>query len=246
MKQSFPQARPTKELEQVLGHSFQNPSLLIEALTHPSRSNEVRDDSPQKRNYEQLEFLGDAILSFTVADYLYRHYSHLDEGILSSARKEVVEQEALQSYAKRISLGNYIFLGRGAQDLRKKSSVLENVFEALIGALYLDAGLPFAQSFILGFVQADIEKNIPNLVKYGSATDSKTRLQQFIQGDPKNRPELEYIVKDRQGPDHNPTFTCAVRLDGEEIGVGTGPSRQKAEEDAAQQALSLFASDNIQ
>jgi len=224
-------------LQEQIGHTFANPALLQTALTHPSRSNEAPVGSPARKNYEQLEFLGDAVLSFTVADYLYRHYAHLDEGILSSARKEVVEKDALQGYARQIDLGDYIAFGNGAQHLRETPSVLENVFEALIGALYMDAGLSVAQPFILRFVTADIEKAVPFLVRFGSATDYKTRLQQFVQEDHKNASHIEYVDIDRQGPDHQPVYTVAVLLDGQELAQGRGSSKKDAQQEAAHNAF---------
>ncbi len=237
--------KSSESLEAAIGHRFSDRTLLQTALTHPSRSNEAPAGSPQRDNYEQLEFLGDAVLSFTVADYLYRHYSHLDEGILSSARKEVVERQALQGYARTIDLGDYIAFGRGAQDLKEMPSVLENVFEALIGALYMDAGLATAQSFILHFVAQDIEKTVPLLTRFGSATDCKTRLQQFIQEDHRNASRIEYVDLARTGPDHNPTYTVGVFLDGQELAIGVGTSKKEAQQQAARNALRLFASDPV-
>lgn len=245
MKKKQPSYTPRRaqELEQEIGHCFANPDLLRTSLTHPSRSNEAPVGSPARQNYEQLEFLGDAVLSFTVADYLYRHYAHLDEGILSSARKEVVEKDALQGYARAISLGDYISFGNGAQHLRDTPSVLENVFEALIGALYMDAGLAVAQPFILRFIVADIERTVPFLVRFGSATDCKTRLQQFVQEDHKNASRIEYVDIGRTGPDHMPVYTVAVLLDGQEIATGSGSSKKDAQQEAARNALHLFASE---
>ncbi len=231
--------RSFSHLEDALGYTFSDKSLLLRALTHPSASNEVPHGQPPHPHYEQLEFLGDAVLSFTVADFLYHHFSHVPEGILSSARKSVVEQKALDTYARKLALGEYIFFGKGAQNLRSNPSTLENVFEALVGALYSDGGIDIARAFVLRFTEEDLLRLVPALLRAGGVTDCKTRLQQFIQEDAQH-PDLAYRIADRTGPDHAPTFTAEVTLDGNVIGTGQGCSKKLAEEAAARQALQYF------
>ncbi len=231
--------RPFSQLEERIGYTFSDKSFLRHALTHPSASNEVPHGQPPRPHYEQLEFLGDAVLSFTVAEFLYRHFPNAPEGILSSARKSVVEQKALQGYARKIDLGDFIAFGKGAQNLRSNASTLENAFEALVGALYSDAGIKRTRNFILSFTEQDLLHLVPALLRAGGVTDCKTRLQQFIQEDA-HHPDLAYQITDRVGPDHAPTFTAQVTLDGNVVGTGQGCSKKLAEEQAARQALQYF------
>lgn len=235
----IPTARPAKELEAKIGYTFSDFSLLTCALTHPSLSNEVQNGKHPLPHYEQLEFLGDAVLSFVVADFLYHHFSDVAEGILSAARKSVVERKALSAYADRLDLGDYILFGNGAQRHRNNASTLENVFEALIGAIYRDGGIEAAKQFILSFMEADLHAIVPSLLRTGGATDAKTILQQAIQSDGALH-TIVYEIIDRQGPDHDPTFTAVVRIDNNVFGQGCGSSKRMAEEAAAQQALQYF------
>ncbi len=238
MKYTVPAPRPISDLEQTLGHTFSEKELCRRALTHPTYVNERQ--SQQLFHYEQLEFLGDAVLSFVVRDFLFSHYPNISEGILSSAHSAVVKQDALNTYARRIDLGDYLYLGRGAQLLRNNPSTLENAFEALIAVLYLDAGLDFTRNFILSFVAEDLLQIVPQMQKTGSATDYKTRLQQFIQEEPPPQHTLRYELIERSGPDHAPLFRIAVLLDDTRICEGSGSSKRRAEEDAARIALQYF------
>ncbi len=238
MKNTFPAPRPISDLEKTLGHPFSDKELYRRALTHPTYVNEK--NIAALSHYEQMEFLGDAVLSFVVRDFLFSHYPNVSEGILSSAHSAVVKQDALNTYARRIDLGDYLYLGRGAQQLRKNPSTLENAFEALIAALYLDTGLEVTKSFILSFVADDLLQIVPQMLKTGSATDYKTRLQQFIQEEPPPQHTLRYEEIARTGPDHAPTFRYAVLLDDTQICEGSGSSIKRAQEDAARTALQYF------
>ncbi len=239
MKRTFPAPRPIHELEDLLNYTFHDESILRRALTHPTYTNERND--PSLPNYEQLEFLGDAVLSFLVRDFLFAHYPQISEGILSSAHSNVVSKDALPAYAKKLSLGDFLYLGRGAQaqNLRNNQSILENAFEALVAALYLDGGIEVAKDFVLPFVEEDLHRLVSNMKRTGSATDCKTRLQHFIQEDYTSH-TYRYEELGKTGPDHDPQFCMGVLLDEELIAKGYGSSKKKAEEEAARKALQYF------
>ncbi len=238
MKQKRPEGQPLCALEQEIGYTFLDITLCRRALTHPTYTNELGD--PSLLHYEQLEFLGDSVLSFLVRDFLFSQYPTTPEGILSSAHSTVVKRDALQQYASRIQLGDYLFLGRGAQTLRHSAKVLEDTFEALVAALYLDGGIEVARKFVLSFVRDDLLRIVPQMKATGSAVDCKTRLQQFIQEDRESHHTLRYEQLERTGPDHAPSFRIAVLLDDTVICEGCGTSIKKAEEEAARHALQYF------
>ena len=226
------------ELEKTINYSFQNKELLCEALTHSSYANEARIKKPEIRCNERLEFLGDSVLSVIVSEYIFKKYSDVPEGELTQMRAALVQSQALASYARAIKLGDYLYLGHGEEKSngRNRQSTLENAFEALLAAIYLDAGRNgFAQ--IRKFLLPIIDKELSEKLK-GGAGDSKTELQQLIQqaeGD-----FLEYAVVGESGPDHDKIFEVEARLNSNVIGFGKGKSKREAEQNAAREALKLF------
>ena len=225
-------------LEKAIGYSFRNRDILREALTHSSYANELRARKKSAVCNERLEFLGDAVLSSIVSEYLYLEYSELPEGELTQRRKAVVQSSALASYARSIELGSYLYLGNGEEKGggRERQSTLENAFEALVAAIYLDSGAQGKEnvrSFVLPFIIGVLNENYNSIT-----TDPKTELQQLIQqteGD-----YLEYITVGESGPDHNKIFSVEARLNNNIIGRGEGRSKREAEQNAAMEALKLF------
>lgn len=233
---SYP--KPLAQLQQTLGYRFTNLAYLQRALTHSSYSNEQGDKHHHLLCNERLEFLGDSVLSLVVSRYLYTAYPDLAEGELTRMRAELVCERALSSFADEIRLGDYLLLGVGEEKNRgrERRSILADAFEALLAAIYLDAGeqgLPCVSDLLLPFIQ----KEIANASSTGSS-DYKTLLQQFVQqteGD-----FLEYVTVGESGPDHQKTFTVEARLNSNVIGRGSGQSKRRAEQNAARQALALF------
>lgn len=226
-------------LESTIGYSFKNKTILREALTHSSYANELRSKGREISCNERLEFLGDSVLSIIVSEYLYFHFPSVPEGELTKMRAAVVQSSALAGYAKKIGLGDYLYLGNGEEKNRgrERQSLLENAFEALLAAIYIDAegeGKERVKSFLLPLVGAEIE----GLVNNGSHTDCKTELQQLIQqaeGD-----FLEYVTVSERGPDHKKIFEVEARLNSNVIGRGVGGTKREAEQKAAKEALKLF------
>lgn len=225
-------------LERAIGYSFRNRDILREALTHSSYANELRAKKRIAVCNERLEFLGDAVLSSIVSEYLFLKYSDLPEGELTQRRKAVVQSSALATYARSIDLGNFLYLGNGEEKGggRQRQSTLENAFEALVAAIYLDSGEDGKENvkkFVLPFIKKVLDENYNYIT-----TDPKTELQQLIQqteGD-----FLEYITVGESGPDHNKTFRVEAHLNSNIIGRGEGHSKREAEQNAAMEALRLF------
>lgn len=225
-------------LERTLNYSFKNKNILREALTHSSYANELRAKKKTAVCNERLEFLGDAVLSSIVSEYLYIKYPDLPEGELTQRRKAVVQSAALASYARKIDLGSFLYLGNGEEKGggRDRQSNLENAFEALVAAIYLDSGddgKKNTRNFILPFIIRELDENYSPIIN-----DPKTELQQLIQqteGD-----FLEYVTVAESGPDHNKRFEVEARMNSNIIGCGVGRSKREAEQNAAKEALRLF------
>lgn len=225
-------------LEKRIGYCFNDKEILKEALTHSSYANELKARRQNAVCNERLEFLGDSVLSVIVSEYLFETYSNLPEGELTQRRAALVQSGALASYARAVSLGEYLFLGHGEEknNGRERQSTLENAFEALVAAIYLDAGeLGFdkVREFLLPIIKKQLEGDFDN-----KRIDAKTELQQLIQqaeGD-----FLEYEVIGEKGPDHNKEFEVVARLNSNIIGHGKGRSKREAEQNAAKEALRLF------
>lgn len=222
-------------LQERIGYHFADPSLLRTALTHSSYANEHLAGRADCN--ERLEFLGDSVLSLTVCNYLYRTYPELPEGRLTVLRKNVVCQRALADYATQIDLGSYLLLGRGeAKDGREKPKILEDAFEALLGALYLDsASFDTVTGFLLPFVVAELRKVEEELLPL---EDYKTLLQQCVQQTPGE--ELRYELVGEKGPDNAKIFTVRVLINSNCFGTGVGSSKKEAEQNAAREALGLY------
>ena len=219
-----------KELEKKLGYTYQDINLLERALTHSSYANERQVSYGSN---ERLEFLGDSVLGFITADYFYRHFSHLPEGKLTKLRAATVCEKSLHGFALEISLGEYLRLGHGEENTggRERPSILADAFEAVIASIYLDGGIESARTFVLRFIKDAVQHSLP-------FKDYKTTLQEIIQQNPEE--ELEYVLTDESGPDHDKSFTVEVHLNSNVIGRGTGRSKKLAEQAAAREALALM------
>ena len=221
-----------KDIQEVIGYTFKDQSLLQQALTHSSYAHEQHKN--MKYN-ERLEFLGDAVLSIVVSDYIYKHCPDLPEGELTKLRASLVCEKSLFDFAKQIDLGSYIRLSNGERRNggNKRPSIVSDAFEALIAAIYLDGGVEPASRHILRFVIPEIENH-----RFHSFKDYKTSLQEIIQKNPGER--LEYVLVSESGPDHNKHFVFEVHLNSNVIGKGGGKSKKEAEQQAAREALELM------
>jgi len=222
-------------LEERIGYRFADATLLRRALTHSSYANEQMGG--RDASNERLEFLGDSVLSLKVCNYLYHAYPELPEGRLTVLRKNLVCQRALTDYAQQISLGSYLLLGKGEEkDGREKPKLLEDAFEALLGAMYLDSdSLPRIAEFLIPFVKTELSKM---LAEPQPLEDYKTLLQQYVQQTPGE--ELRYEKISETGPDNAKTFTVRVLINSNEFGKGVGSSKKEAEQNAAREALKHY------
>lgn len=226
-------------LEVSIGYTFHDRSLLRRAMTHSSHSNETGERNHHLLCNERLEFLGDSVLSIVVSRYLFTSYPQEGEGILTNMRKDVVCAEALARYARRIGIGDCLYLGNGEElsGGRDKENILADAFEALLAAIYLDAG-ESGMEIIAAFLLPLVQKDLSELESRGIDGDYKTPLQQFVQqteGD-----VLEYVLIRAEGPDHQKTFEVEVRVNSNPCGRGVGSSKRKAEQAAAKAALKVF------
>ena len=215
-----------QDLEERLGHVFQNRKLLETALTHPSFGGDHHVP-----HYQRLEFLGDAVLELAVSRYLYYELPEVDEGKLTRIRAALVREESLNRAAQRIGLGEFIRLSVGEERSggRQKPSILSDVMEAVLAAVYLDAGFDEAVR-IIGMVLG--EELRPEVLK--DHLDAKSRLQELMQREGR-MPSYDYLSM--EGPPHAPVFSYRV-MDGEqELGRGSGTSKQNAQQAAARDAL---------
>ena len=215
-------------------YRFANPSGLIEALTHKSYVNERRV-SGQNHN-ERLEFLGDAVLSLIVSDYLATRYPELSEGALSQLKARLVSEAPLANAARRVDLGARLRLGRGEElsKGREKPSLLADALEAVIAAIYLDGGLEASRKFTLDVLREEL-CHIDDLQTKPGGGDHKTRFQEWSQ---KHHDVLpRYVIVQETGPDHQKVFEVEVCLNDQVFGAGQGSSKKEAEQQAAQRAL---------
>lgn len=217
------------ELQKTIGYRFRDLSLLEMALTHTSYANEVCKDG--LKSYERLEFLGDSILGFTTADYLIDAFPNLHEGELTKLRAELVCEASLAETARKLGLGACLRLGRGeeAGGGRQRVSIIADVVEAIIAAIYLDGGLAAARRFIYTHVLVDTKARIK------LNTDYKTALQELVQQ--KKNQILSYELLSETGPDHDKEFSVRVLLNGVPVGEGSGTSKKRAEQAAAREAV---------
>lgn len=213
----------------ILGHRFSDQALLIAALTHPSHLNEFHGGS----DYQRLEFLGDAVLGMVLADLLYNRFPDLSEGELSRLRASLADQPRLAELADAANIAPFILLGKGEQQDSgsRKPSILADVFEALIGAVYLDAGFQAARTMVQQLYGHLLDD--PNLAS--SLNDPKSRLQEWLAANRHASPVYRLVSED--GPPHDRCFTVSVSVDDEVWGTGTGRSKKAAQQDAARIAL---------
>ena len=218
-------------VEAALNLTFSDKTLLRRALTHRSYLNE-NPEYPLEDN-ERLEFLGDAILDFITAEYLYHHFPEMAEGRLTNLRSALVRTERLASFAGDIELGKYLFLGRGEEDSggRSRPAILCDAFEALIGALYLDQGVEKTRCFALRHLEPALEKVLAS----DSEKDAKSQLQEIAQSAYQLTPT--YLTVGEEGPDHAKEFTIEAIIGSHTYGTGTGFSKQSAAQAAAKMAL---------
>ncbi|HEY1759927.1 MAG TPA: ribonuclease III [Bryobacteraceae bacterium] len=222
-------------LERKLGYSFHDRGLLARALTHTSHIYEQPSMGTPEGDNEQLEFLGDAILGFAVSEYLVRHNPGYPEGRLSKLKAHLVSAVRLHEVAQDLGLGEFLYLGRGEEMSggRNKKALLSDAVEALIAALYLDAGLEMARSFIEDRVVGGIPAAEEGLE--ASVCDHKSALQEMAQA--LKLPPPRYVVVDEDGPEHSKTFTVEVRLGKDWVSQAQGLSKKSAGQKAAQQVL---------
>lgn len=217
-------------LEDKIGYRFKDRSLLKTALTHSSYANEEHRDAPE--SYERLEFLGDAILGVTAAEFLYRHQPPLAEGRMTRLRAELVCEESLHKVAEALGLSNYMRLGKSELNngVRGRRSITADMVEALIAAIYLDGGMGQARDFIMRNVlnEAQVEES-------RRIGDYKSELQELVQR--KTDQRISYELSGESGPDHNKLFSYRVLINGLCAGEGSGRSKKEAEQMAARQAL---------
>ncbi|MDX8045022.1 ribonuclease III [Gracilibacillus sp. S3-1-1] len=223
-----------KELQDKLGIVFQNEQLLRQAFTHSSYVNEHR--KKKLTDNERLEFLGDAVLELGVSQYLYREYAELAEGDLTKLRASIVCEPALVRFAESLDFSKYVLLGKGEEMTggRNRPALLADVFEAFIGALYLDQGYDKVITFLRSYVYPEITTGA-----FSHTMDYKSQLQETAQQS-KNR-LVEYDIVDEKGPAHDREFFSVVTINGKTVGKGIGRTKKEAEQRAAKQALdSMF------
>lgn len=220
-----------KALMENIKLDFKNLELLDLAFVHKSYLNEHRN--LKKEHNERLEFLGDAVLELIVTEYLYKKFPQKGEGDLTNWRSALVKGRHLAEISIELELGLYLYLSRGEERSggRKKNYLLANTLEALIGAIYLDQGYKTAQKFAQNFILGRLE----SILEAGLHIDAKSRFQEVAQELVGVTPEYRCLAE--AGPDHNKNFTMGVYLDGQKVAEGDGPSKQKAEQEAAQNGL---------
>jgi ribonuclease-3 len=210
---------------------FKNPKLLNQALTHSSYSNEIGNQIPDN---QRLEYLGDSVLGLAINEYLYNRFPSSNEGQLARMKSALVSESALARAAKKIDLGSMLLMGRGEKSSggAQRPSSLADALEAVIAAVYLDRGLKSSESFILMIMKDQLKE----LSDPRNVSDPKSRLQENVQKKSKVPPVYEILSE--SGPDHRKSFVCRVMVNGHEMGRGEGPSRKRAEQEAAREALS--------
>jgi ribonuclease-3 len=243
------------ELEAALGHGFATPELLVRALTHRSLANQMHSSNQQMQDEafpsdnERLEFLGDAVLGLVVGEALFLSHPEWQEGELTRVRAQLVSRQHMAKVAKAIALGDHLRLSRGEDrsGLRRKSTVLSNTMEAVIGALFLDGGLESVRVFARRYVIGDAVERLAEQLRSGAALGNyKSALQERLQAERAGAPV--YRVKSESGPDHRKRFLVEVRLKsaegepGKPLARGTGTTKKIAEQDAARRALARLTS----
>lgn len=225
--------RAHEDLEVELGHRFQKRELLQHALTHSSILPEL-EANEDRRDNQQLEFLGDAVLGLIASQYLVERFPEWSEGQLSKSRAQLVRQSSLQAAARRLNLGEYLRLGRGEEEThgREKSAALADAFESIVAALFLDAGLDVTRQFLC---RALLDPALAQGAERLRQPDHKSGLQEFLQAH--GRAPATYRVASESGPGHQRRFVIEVWIDGQPVGRAEGTSKKEAEQSAARQAM---------
>lgn len=226
------------DIETKLGYRFSNHSLLVLAFVHRSFINE---NKAVTQHNERLEFLGDSVLGMLISDYLYRHLPETAEGDLSYLRSRLVEAASCVSYLQQLEIGSYILLGKGEKmnDGRGRDSIMADLFEAIVGAIFLDGGIDAAQNFLFNNFKEQFEAILKTPLR-----NWKALLQDFCQKKFQQTPV--YHVTEESGPDHSKIFEISVMIQQKELGKGSGQSKKEAQQAAAFDALSRFNQSNTE
>jgi len=221
---------PMTALEQRIDYEFKNPELLSQALTHPSLSHERH---AEVHDNQRMEFLGDAVLQLVLTEELYSRFPRFDEGVLTKLRSRLVSKDALSSLGLRLELGQFLLMGKGEHNTggRERPSTLADAYEAVIGAVYLDAGIEAAKAFILH----EFAESLIEIDEEPEELNPKGTLQETLQAMSTSSPSYEILSEN--GPDHAKTFRAMVESEGTELGRGEGASKKLAEIEAAKDAL---------
>jgi ribonuclease III len=232
------ETRDLSGLEERIRYTFREPAILDRALTHRSRANE--DATGSTVDNESLEFLGDAVLGFVMADLLFRDFPQFDEGQKSKIKATLVSTATLALLARRMGLGEFLALGRGEEKTggRKKQALLADSYEAVIAAIYLDGGIEAARTFVSTQFAEELE-DVRSPEFWGR--DYKSALQEMVQS--RELPLPEYLVAAESGPDHRKVFHVEVHVKGELLGSARGPSKKAAEQEAAHKAIEKLTTD---
>ncbi len=216
---------------------FHDLKLYKEAFTHASYANE---SGHKGKDYERLEFMGDAVLQLYVSDFLFKLFPDVPEGTLTTLRSKLVREESLARFSRELGLGELLYLGVGEEKSggRERDSVLANIFESFVGAVYLDCG----KDEVIKILEKTIFLHVNDL-DYDDITDYKTTLQELIQAD--QRKTVTYELIDTYGPSNAPEFTIAVMMDDMKLGTGKGTSKKRAEQQAAKDALNKLAKGDL-
>jgi ribonuclease-3 len=223
-----------KKIEEVIKHKFINTDLLKNSLMHSSFANENKNK--KFKSNERLEFLGDAILDLIISEKIYHDYPELAEGDMTKARANIVCSATLAKCARELDLGELLFMGKGEENTggRARDSILSDVFEALLGAIYIDGGLEVARNFVLKQMERVIADAVNGLI----FLDFKTQLQEIVQS--KNIGKIVYEIIKEEGPDHNKRFYAKVEINSEISGTGVGKTKKEAEQRAAKEVIDKY------
>ena len=217
-----------QEIEKNIHYEFKNKDLLKQAMSHSSFINEMKKQGME--SYERLEYLGDAVLELITSEFLFHEYRDMPEGKLTKLRASLVCEFTLSSVSKMLNYGDYVLLSKGEEMTggRNRDSILCDLFESVLGAIYLDGGMEPAKKYVTTFLLTDIEHK-------SLFYDAKTTLQEMVQKGGKGKVTYEEISE--SGPDHNKCYVMSVLVDGEKLAEGTGTSKKNAEQRAAYEAI---------
>ena len=236
-----PDPKVVAHAQQLLGIRFQDPEVLVRAMTHASWANEnpLRSDGAPTQNNVRDEFLGDAVLDLAASHLIMERFPRSPEGELSRLRASVVNERRLADVARRIGIGELLLLGKGEEMSggRAKESLLADGFEAIVGAIYLERGYPAA----LDFLREQFQPFLEELSQPGFDRDYKTRLQELAHS--RLKATARYVLVAESGPDHEKTFEVNLLLNGQVRGVGSGKSKKEAEQSAAKSAIAAIEAD---